>query len=73
MATAKKSLKVAEDAFCLTRTQHIREAERLAWVIDDVLQDPDAERTLADLVAIARLHLDLAQVAPRPVSSGEGK
>ena len=56
----------------LTRQQHIQEAERLAWVIDDVLQSK-AERTLADLVAIARLHLDLAQVAPRPVSSGEGK
>lgn len=49
----------------LTRKQHIQEAERLAWVIDDALQS-DADRTLADLVAIARLHLDLAQYAPRP-------
>jgi hypothetical protein len=49
----------------MSRAEHIEEAERLAWVIDDVLQS-GAKRTLADLVAIARLHLDLARHAPRP-------
>ena len=48
----------------MTRAEHLQEAERLAWVIDDVLQDPRAKRTLGDLVAIARLHLDLAREAP---------
>ncbi|HET9969816.1 MAG TPA: hypothetical protein VFQ68_16395 [Streptosporangiaceae bacterium] len=46
----------------MTRAQHLEEAERLAWVIDDVLQS-NAKRSLSDLVAIARLHLDLAREA----------
>lgn len=50
----------------LTPAGHRQEAERLAWVIDDVLQS-DAERSLGDLIAIARLHLDLAST-PAPVS-----
>lgn len=44
----------------MTPDEHRQEAERLAWVIDDVLQT-GARRTLADLIALARLHLDLAQ------------
>ena len=44
----------------MTRAQHLEEAERLAFVIDDVLQS-GARRSLSDLVAIARLHLDLAR------------
>ena len=70
MASPKRPLKAAEEVFYLTRKQHIREAERLAWVIDDVLQDPKADRTLADLVAIARLHLDLAAVNSREAITG---
>lgn len=57
----------------MTRAQHLEEAGRLAWVIDDVLQS-GAGRSLSDLVAIARLHLDLARVAPRgDVSPGDGQ
>jgi hypothetical protein len=56
----------------MTRAEHIEEAERLAWVIDDVLQS-GAKRTLADLVAIARLHLDLARYAPRPDPYASGR
>lgn len=44
----------------MTPAQHREEAERLAWVIDDVIQS-GARRTLGDLIALARLHLDLAQ------------
>jgi hypothetical protein len=50
----------------MTRAEHLQEAERLAWVADDVLQDPRAKRTLGDVIALARLHVDLAQHAPRP-------
>jgi len=45
----------------MTPAEHRQEAERLAWVIDDVLQDPRAKRTLGDLIALARLHLDLSR------------
>ena len=55
----------------LTPAQHRQEAERLAWVIDDVLQS-DAERTLSDLVAIARLHLDLASTPEPPAAPAAG-
>ena len=44
----------------MTPAEHRQEAERLAWVIDDVIQT-DAERTLGDLIALARLHLELAR------------
>ncbi len=44
----------------MTPAEHRQEAERLAWVIDDVIQS-GAKRTLGDLIALARLHLDLAQ------------
>jgi hypothetical protein len=44
----------------MTPAEHREEAERLAWVIDDVLQS-GAKRTLGDVIALARLHLDLAQ------------
>ena len=64
MASTKKPLKAVEDVFYLTPEQHLREAERLTWVLDDILQS-DADRTLADVAAIARLHLDLAQFARR--------
>lgn len=40
--------------------EHYLEAERLTWVIDDVIQSP-AKRTLGDLIALARLHLELAR------------
>jgi hypothetical protein len=46
----------------MTPAGHRQEAERLAWVIDDVIQS-GARRTLADLIALARLHLDLAREA----------
>lgn len=46
----------------MTTREHRAEAERLTWVIDDVIQSP-AKRTLGDLIALARLHLDLAQAA----------
>lgn len=45
-----------------TPAGHRQEAERLAWVIDDVLQS-DAQRTIGDLIALARLHLDMATTA----------
>lgn len=44
----------------MTPAEHREEAERLAWVIDDVIQS-GAKRTLGDLIALARLHMDLAQ------------
>lgn len=56
---------LARDSY-RTPAEHRQEAERLAWVIDDVLQS-EAERSLGDLIAIARLHLDLAST-PAPVS-----
>ena len=43
----------------MTAREHRQEAERLAYVIDDLIQSP-ARRTLADLIALARLHLELA-------------
>ena len=46
----------------MTPAEHRQEAVRLAWVIDDVLQSR-AKRSLSDLIAVARLHLDLAQEA----------
>jgi hypothetical protein len=45
----------------MTSDEHYEEAERLAWVID-VLQS-GAKRTLGDVIALARLHLDMAQAA----------
>ena len=54
----------------MTRAEHQAEAERLAWVIDDVLQS-GAKRTLSDLIAIARLHLDLAGPPRAPRPAGE--
>jgi hypothetical protein len=44
----------------MTPAEHRQEAERLAWVVDDVIQS-GARRTPGDLIALARLHLDLAQ------------
>ena len=44
----------------LTPYEHYQEAERLSWVIDDVIQSP-AKRTLSDEIALARLHLELAR------------
>jgi hypothetical protein len=44
----------------MTTCEHYAEAERLSWVIDDVIQSR-ARRTLSDLIALARLHLELAQ------------
>lgn len=49
----------------MTRAEHLQEAGRLAWVADDVLQS-GARRTLGDVIALARLHVDLAQHASRP-------
>ncbi len=48
-----------------TPAEHRAEAERLAWVIDDVLQS-GAKRSLGDLIALARLHLDMAWATPPP-------
>ena len=44
----------------LTPAGHRQEAERLAWVIDEEIQS-GAERTMGDLIALARLHLELAR------------
>ena len=54
--------------------EHCWEAGRPAWVIDDVIQS-GAKRTLGDLIALARLHLDLAvsdaaTLSPEPCSEG---
>ncbi|HZR50086.1 MAG TPA: hypothetical protein VFB06_11260 [Streptosporangiaceae bacterium] len=46
----------------MTQAEHLQEAGRLAWVIDDVMQSR-AKRSLGDVIALARLHLELAQVA----------
>jgi hypothetical protein len=54
----------------LTPEGHRQEAERLAWVIDDVLQS-DAERNLPDLIALARLHLDMAYPASDAETAAE--
>ena len=43
----------------MTPAGHRQEAERLAWVIDEEIQS-GAKRTLGDLIAAARLHLELA-------------
>ena len=51
------------DGDFMTPEGHLAEAERLAWVIDEEIQ-ADAERTLGDLIALARLHLDLYQASP---------
>ncbi len=53
----------------MTPAEHQQEAERLAWVIDDVIQSC-AKRTLGDLIALARLHLDLATTAERTTADG---
>lgn len=44
----------------MTPQEHLLEAERLAWAADDVIQT-GARRTLGDLIALARLHLELAE------------
>jgi len=53
-----------------TREEHIQEAERLAIVIDDLLQDPKAEARdmmVAGVFAqIGQLHVALGQM-PSPV------
>ena len=49
--------------YYMTPAEHRQEAERLAWVIDDVLQS-GAKRSLGDLIAFAQLHLDLAIAPP---------
>lgn len=54
----RRATRVARDAY-FTPAEHRQEAERLALIVDDALQT-DAKRTLADLIALARLHLDLA-------------
>ena len=46
----------------MTTREHRAEAERLAWVIDEVIQSR-AKRIPGDLIALARLHLELAQTA----------
>lgn len=43
-----------------TPAEHRQEAERLAWVVDDVLQS-NVKRSLSDLIALARLHADLGR------------
>jgi hypothetical protein len=47
-------------AYYLTPYEHYQEAERLSWVIDEVIQS-SAKRTLSDEIALARLHLELAR------------
>jgi hypothetical protein len=49
----------------LTSEGHLMEAERLAWVIDEEIQS-GGRRTLGDLIALARLHLDLARALGEP-------
>ncbi len=49
--------------FFMTPAEHFEEAGRLAWVVDEEIQS-DAKRTLGDLIALARLHLDLACTGP---------
>jgi hypothetical protein len=56
----KRSLAPVPDY--MTPAEHREEAERLAWVVDYELQS-DAERTLGDVIALARLHLELAREA----------
>ena len=46
----------------MTPAGHREEAERLAWVIDEEIQS-GAKRSLGDLIALARLHLDLSREA----------
>ena len=46
----------------MTASQHFQEAERLTWVIDDVIQS-GAKRSLGELIALARLHLELARAS----------
>ena len=44
----------------MTPQEHLLEAGRLAWVADDVMRSR-ARRTLGDVIALGRLHLDLAR------------
>lgn len=44
----------------LTPDGHRQEAERLAWVLDGEIQS-GARRSLGDLIALARLHLELSR------------
>ena len=54
----------------MTPAEHKMEAERLAGVIDDVLQS-GARRSLSDLIALARLHLDLAWATLPPAGRAD--
>lgn len=54
----------------MTAHEHYLEAERLSWVIDDVIQSR-AKRTLGDLIALARLHLELARTAENQPPCGQ--
>ena len=51
----------------MTTREHHAEAERLTWVTDEVIQSR-AKRTLGDLIALAWLHLELAQTAGKAPS-----
>jgi hypothetical protein len=51
----------------MTPAEHYEEAERLTYVIDDVLQS-GAKRSIGDVIALARLHLDMAQAGADPAA-----
>jgi hypothetical protein len=58
------------DGGFMTPEGHLAEAERLAWVIDEEIQS-DVKRTLGDLIALARLHLDLSRVTFTQLPRGD--
>jgi hypothetical protein len=63
-------LKPVKNNFYLTPGQHFQEAQRLLWVIDEELQNPEVPRTLSDLAAIAQAHAIIAAIADEVFDEG---
>ena len=54
----------------MTAHEHYLEAERLTWVMDEVIQSR-TRRTLGDLIELARLHLELARTGENQPPRGQ--
>lgn len=54
----------------MTQKEHFEEAERLAWVVDHEVSSPDVKRTLAEVIALAQLHLALASDPRHQAANG---
>lgn len=63
MTAEPARLRVLRNSGLLTAGQHLVEAKRLLYVIDEELQDPQVPRTISDLALLALAHTVHAAVA----------